>query len=106
MDQVWTRGCSQENQAFAEAVAAMSFPDLPMADRHVLKAPSFTAACTLAIGIAATTAVFPIVEAVLLTPLPFAQSVRLASLADILKGAHVSGNGGAGVTPRSARRAD
>jgi len=57
----------------------------------------------LAVGIGATTAVFSIVEAVLLRPLPFPQSDRLVSLADILQGANVNGNGEAGVTAPEIR---
>jgi len=57
----------------------------------------------LAIGIGATTAVFSIVEAVLLRPLPFPQSERLVSLADFLQGANVGGNGEAGVTAPEIR---
>ncbi len=52
----------------------------------------------LAIGIGATTAIFSIVEGVLLRPLPFPHSGRLMVLADILQGAEVGGNGEAGVT--------
>jgi len=83
----------------------MSFPDLRIAVRHLLKSPGFTATAVLmlAIGIGATTAVFSIVEAVLLRPLPFPQSERLVSLADFLQGANVGGNGEAGVTAPEIR---
>src|SRR5215472_11830685 len=83
----------------------MSFQDVRIAVRHLLKSPSFTitAVLMLAVGIGATTAVFSIVEAVLLRPLPFPQSDRLVSLADILQGANVNGNGEAGVTAPEIR---
>lgn len=83
----------------------MSFPDVRIAVRHLLKSPGFTstAVLMLAIGIGATTAVFSIVEAVLLRPLPFPQSERLVSLSDFLQGANVGGNGEAGVTAPEIR---
>jgi predicted permease len=78
----------------------MPFQDLRIAVRHLLKAPCFTATAILmlALGIGATTAVFSVVESVLLRPLPFPHPDRLVSLGDILQGADVGGNGEAGVT--------
>src|SRR5271163_540072 len=48
--------------------------------------------------IGATTAIFSVVEGVLLRPLPFPHSDQLVELSDILQGADVGGNGEAGVT--------
>ena len=78
----------------------MPFHDLRIAVRHLLKSPGFTATAVLmlALGIGATTAIFSIVEGVLLRPLPFPHSERLVQLSDILQGADVGGNSEAGVT--------
>ena len=53
--------------------------DLKFAFRQLLKNPGFTAVAVLAfaLGIGASTAIFSVVHAVLLQPLPFLQSDRL-----------------------------
>lgn len=78
----------------------MPFHDLRIAVRHLLKSPGFTATAVLmlTLGIGATTAIFSIVEGVLLRPLPFPHSERVVALADILEGADIGGSGEAGVT--------
>src|ERR1700722_14671277 len=75
------------------------FSDLKIAIRHLAKSPGFaiTAILMLALGIGATTAIFSIVEGVLLRPLPFPHSDQLMVLSDILQG-YVGENGEAGVT--------
>jgi predicted permease len=79
---------------------SMPFQDLRIAIRHLLKSAGFTATAVLmlALGIGATTAVFSVVESVLLRPLPFPHPDKLVTLGDILQGADVGGNGEAGVT--------
>ena len=78
----------------------MLFHDLRIAIRHLLKSPGFTATAVLmlALGIGATTAIFSIVEGVLLRPLPFPHPEKLMALTDVIQGADVGGNGEAGVT--------
>src|SRR5271154_7207546 len=62
--------------------------DLRFALRQLRKAPGFTltAVLTLAFGIGDTTAIFSIVEGVLLRPLPFPDQARLVTLGDRLEG--------------------
>jgi predicted permease len=70
--------------------------------RQLARTPGFTltALAMLVLGIGATTAVFSIVEGVLLRPLPFKNPQQLVEVTDKLKGADLGGDNGdeAGVT--------
>jgi predicted permease len=74
--------------------------DLKFAFRQLRKSPGFTATAVLmlAFGIGATTAIFSIVEGVLLRPLPFPDSSQLVVLSDRIQGVEFGGNSEAGVT--------
>src|SRR5262245_55663666 len=63
--------------------------DLRFAGRLLIRNPTFTvvAVLTLAVGIGANTAVFSVVNSVLLEPLPYPRSQELVSLRQIAPGA-------------------
>jgi predicted permease len=79
--------------------------DLKFVLRQLRKSPGFsvTAILMLAFGIGATTAIFSIVDGVLLRPLPFPEPQRLVVLADRLQGVSIGGDDEAGVTPPDIR---
>src|SRR5947207_14696384 len=62
--------------------AIVMFSDIRFAIRSIVKALGFSVAviAILAVGIGATTAIFSIVDTVLLKPLPFADASRLVAI--------------------------
>jgi putative ABC transport system permease protein len=83
-----------------ESTADSLVRELRVAARQLRRSPGFaaTAILTLAFGIGATTAIFSIVEGVLLRPLPFADPGRLVVLGDTVPGINMGSNGHIGVT--------
>ena len=66
--------------------------DLRFAFRQLLKSPAFTlvAVLTLALGIAASTAIFSVVDAVLLLPLPYPHSEQIVTVSQTVRSTGVS----------------
>jgi predicted permease len=69
---------------------AQTLQDIGYTFRQLRRSPGFTvtAILMLALGMGATTAIFSIVEGVLLRPLPFPEPDRLVILGDVLEGSH------------------
>jgi putative ABC transport system permease protein len=89
---VWSAGWESVVDSFVR--------ELHVTARQLRKSPGFavTAILTLAFGIGAATAIFSIVEGVILRPLPFADPGRLVVLGDTVQGINMGSNGHIGVT--------
>ena len=93
-----------QNETYRKAIGLGLFDELRGDLRYGLRAlrrnPGFAtvAVLSLAFGIGATTAIFSIVEGVLLCPLPFADPGRLMVLGDTVPGINMGTNGHIGVT--------
>jgi len=73
------------------------FSDVKFAARLLLKHPGFTIVATLvlALGIGANTAIFSVVDAVLLRPLPFADPDRIVSIQNLWRNTGLRGQASA-----------
>ena len=84
---------------------AQTIQDTRYTFRQLRNSPGFTITVVLmlAFGLGSTTAIFSIVEGVLLRPLPFPNPDRLVVLTDILQGANQGAGNEAGVTAPDVR---
>lgn len=99
-ERIWHKACYDYFQVVHEESMRNLIRELRIAVRYLRKSPGFalTAVLMLALGIGATTAIFSIVEGVLLRPLPFPHPDRLVVLGDVLEGANIGGINGNIVT--------
>jgi putative ABC transport system permease protein len=82
--------------------------DLRFAIRLLIKQPAFTliTVLVLALGIGANTAIFSVVDAVLLRPLPYRDAARLVQVSNFWRKTGLRGTVSAPRLPRLARPVD
>jgi predicted permease len=102
-------GVEQATQLHRDERTFQGLSQIPQDVRYTLrqlrKSPGFTvtAILMLALGIGATTAIFSIVEGVLLSSLPFPDPDRLVVLGDVLEGSHCASCAQSSVTAPDIR---
>ena len=102
-------GVEQATQLHRDERAFEGLGQILQDTRHTLRqlrrSPGFTvtAILMLALGIGATTAIFSVVEGVLLRPLPFPDPDRLVILGDVLEGSHCASCAPSSVTAPDIR---
>src|SRR6476659_752324 len=83
---------SQQSVRISGSPISNPMNDFRFAFRQLFKSPAFTivAVVTLGLGIAASTAIFSVVDAVLLHPLPYPDSERIVTVSQTVRSTGVS----------------
>ena len=89
---LFRRGEDDEDTLMSALSSSLRFDELRVAFRRLRRAPTFalTTTIVLALGVGATTAVFSVVDGVLLRPLPYREPDRLVQITHTLQVAGIS----------------